>query len=154
MMQAMTAKVLSRPLHTGVRVCLHQFRRRTWEQRDGLAVCLTMFAPAVVSDEIAGRDSSLDREILFKMHQKGLVGWRTGVVEFCMMESERQPNPRARKAGQPTMDRQVKGEGEGRRSHKRWTHVRHWPRATCLLSSPLAFIEDCSGFFILGLCDI
>jgi hypothetical protein len=33
LIQPMTAKVPSRPSHTGVRACLRQFRRRTWEHR-------------------------------------------------------------------------------------------------------------------------
>ena len=78
---------------------------------------------------------------------------RTGFINFCMMEQAWQPNPRARKAGQPTMDRQVRGAGipptgktilptRRRQVQPLMTHVRHWPRATYLLSLSRAFAKQ------------
>ena len=66
------------------------------------------------ADPTAGRDSSILHWIVGERQRNAIEqrrAGRTGCIKFCMMESEWQRIPAARKAGQPTAERQVRGAG-------------------------------------------
>ena len=66
------------------------------------------------ADPTAGRDSSILHWIVGERQRNAIEqrrAGRIGFIKFCMMESEWQRIPTARKAGQPTVERQVRGAG-------------------------------------------